>query len=48
MSIIMLSEDLSELIGMSDRTIILKRGEISKLYELGVEQTEEDIITYML
>lgn len=48
MSIIMLTEDLGELIGMSDRTIILKRGEISKLFELGEEQTEEDIIKYML
>lgn len=48
MSIIMLTEDLGELIGMSDRTMILRRGEVSKLYELGEEQTEEDIIKYML
>jgi ABC-type sugar transport system ATPase subunit len=48
MSIIMLSEDLSELIGMSDRIIILKQGRISKLYEHGEEQSEEDIIKYML
>jgi ABC-type sugar transport system ATPase subunit len=48
MSIIMLTEDLGELIGISDRVVILKRGRVSKLYEHGEEQTEEDIIKYML
>ena len=48
MSILMLSEDLGELIGVSDRTMILRRGEISKMYEFDETPTEESMITYML
>ena len=44
----MLSEDLGELIGVSDRTMILRRGEISKMYEFDETPTEESMITYML
>lgn len=48
MAIIMLSEDLGELIGLCDRTMILRRGEMSKLYEFEETPTEESMITYML
>ncbi|MDR0361097.1 MAG: sugar ABC transporter ATP-binding protein [Planctomycetota bacterium] len=47
-TIILLSEDLNELIGMCDRTIILRKGEISKIYDFGEPPTEEDMIKYML
>lgn len=45
---LMLSEDLNELIGLCDRAIIMRRGEISKQYDSGDAMTEEDIIGYML
>ena len=48
MAIIMLSEDLGELIGLCDRTMILRRGEMSKMYEFDEVPTEESMITYML
>lgn len=48
MAIIMLSEDLGELIGLCDRTMILRRGEMSKMYEFNETPTEESMITYML
>ncbi len=47
-TIILLSEDLNELIGMCDRTIIMRKGEISKIYGFGEPPTEEDMIHYML
>lgn len=47
-TIVLLSEDLNELIGMCDRTIILRKGEISKVYGFGEPPTEEDMIRYML
>ena len=45
---LMLSEDLNELIGLSDRAIIMRRGEVSKEYDFNSTMREEDIITYML
>ena len=48
MSILLLSEDLEELIGLCDRTMIFRKGELSKMYEFGEEPTEESMITYML
>jgi len=45
---LLLSEDLSELIGLCDRAIIMRRGEISKQYDFGDTMTEEDVIGYML
>jgi ABC-type sugar transport system ATPase subunit len=47
-TIILLSEDLNELIGMCDRTVILRKGEISKVYGFDEPPTEEDMIKYML
>ena len=47
-TIILLSEDLNELIGMCDRTVILRKGEISKIYDFGEPPTEEDMIRHML
>jgi len=47
-SIIMISEELQELIGMSDRIIILKNGEISKIFNRNKNLAEEEIIQYMI
>lgn len=45
---LMLSEDLNELIGLCDRLMVMRKGQISKRYEFGDVATEEDIIRYML
>jgi ribose transport system ATP-binding protein len=47
-SIIMISEELQELIGMSDRVIILKSGKIKKIFERSEHLSEEKIIHYMI
>jgi len=47
-SVILLSEDLPELIGMSDRIIITRAGKISKTFQRGEHPTEEEIISYMI
>lgn len=47
-SIIMISEELIELIGMSDRIIILKDGIIRKEFERSKELKEQDIIQYII
>lgn len=43
-SIIMLTEDLLELLGMSDRIVIMRKKGISKIYEKAVGLTEADLI----
>lgn len=47
-SIIIISEELQELIGMSDRIIIMKDGEISKEFMRDQNLTEHDLIEYMV
>lgn len=47
-SIIMISEEIPELLGMCDRLLIMKDGEISAEYPRSRELTEEDIIVKML
>ncbi len=47
-SILIISEELSELIGMSDRLLIMKDGAIAKEFERSSELSESDIISYMV
>lgn len=47
-SIIMISEELSEIIGMSDRIIILKEGQISGEFKREEKMTEHLLIDYMV
>ena len=44
----MISEELSELIGMSDRLIIMKDGEIAKEFSRSADLTDAEIIKYMI
>lgn len=48
MSIIMLTEDLLELLGMSDRIIITRNKKISKIFNENDNLTEEDVISYIV
>lgn len=48
MSIILLSEDLLELIGMSDRIYVMRRGKISGIFSSDELPSEEDLISHML
>lgn len=47
-SIIMISEELPELIGMSDRILILKNGSLSAEFKRSSDLTENKIIEYMI
>ncbi len=47
-SIVIISEEMSELIGMSDRLIIMKDGEITKEFPRSKDLSESDIIEYMI
>jgi len=47
-SIIMISEELLELIGMCDRIIVLKSGRIATEFKRDRDLTEESIIKYMI
>ncbi len=47
-SIIMISEELPELIGMSDRILIMKDGEITKEFTRSKDLTQEQIVEYMI
>jgi ribose transport system ATP-binding protein len=48
MSVILLSEDLMELIGLSDRIAITRVGRVSKLFDHDQAPTEEEIVNYMV
>ena len=48
MSIIMVSEELQELIGMSDRVLIMKNGSISAEFARSPELREQDLINVMI
>ena len=48
LSVILLSEDLLELIGMSDRIMIMKNKKINKIFKRDENPQEEDIICYMI
>jgi ABC-type sugar transport system ATPase subunit len=47
-SVIMLSEDLPELIGNSDRIMILRKGKVSKTFDHDEFPSEEEIISHMI
>ena len=47
-SIIMISEELPELIGMSDRIVIMKDGQITKEFNRDASLTQEEIVKYMI
>jgi ABC-type sugar transport system ATPase subunit len=47
-SVILLSEDLPELIGMSDRIIVMRKGKISNAFEPYTKPTEQEVVTYMI
>jgi ribose transport system ATP-binding protein len=47
-AILMISEELPELIGMSDRIFIMKNGEITHEFERNAELTDANIIGYMI
>lgn len=47
-SIIMISDELPEAIGMSDRIIVMKKGKTEKIFERGIDFTEESIIEVMI
>ena len=47
-SILMISEELPELIGMSDRVLIMKDGEITMEFERSENLSDSQIIEYMI
>jgi ribose transport system ATP-binding protein len=47
-AIIMISEELQELIGVSDRIVVLKDGRIKKVFSRRKDLTEEEIIHFMI
>ncbi|MCM1193562.1 MAG: sugar ABC transporter ATP-binding protein [Acetatifactor muris] len=47
-TIFMISEELPELIGMSDRILIMKDGEVTKEFNRSADLSDADIINYMI
>lgn len=48
LSIIMVSDELPELIGMSDRIVIMRNGKIAKITDYGEKVSEEQLIRFMI
>lgn len=47
-SVLLLSEDLPELLGLSDRLAVLRRGEMTRLFGAGEPCSEEDVVRMMV
>ena len=47
-SVILISEELPEMIGMSDRMLVMKDGKITAEFRRSKDLSEEDIIRYMI
>ncbi|MBQ9511499.1 MAG: sugar ABC transporter ATP-binding protein [Clostridia bacterium] len=47
-SIVMISEELPELIGMSDRLVIMKDGKVTKEFQRSKDLSDAEIIKYMI
>ena len=47
-SILMISEELPELMGMSDRILIMKDGEVKKEFERSKDLSDAELIKYMI
>lgn len=47
-SIVIISEEMTELIGMSDRLVVMKDGAIGKEFARSQELSEQDVIQYMI
>ena len=47
-SVVLISEELPEMIGMCDRMLVMKDGEITAEFRRSAELTEADIIKYMI
>ncbi len=47
-TIIIISEEMAELIGMADRVLVMKDGEVKKEFPRSKELSESDLITYMI
>jgi ABC-type sugar transport system ATPase subunit len=48
MSILMVTEDLPELIGMADQIMVTRRGTISKTFAPGIRPSEEEVVKWMM
>jgi len=48
LAILMISEELPELLGMSDRIHIIRKGQISATFDRSHQPTEEEVIQYMI
>lgn len=49
LAVLLVTEDLAELIGMSDRIVVMRKGSISRIFQRGAEPiSEEEIIRHMI
>ncbi|MBB3459373.1 ABC-type sugar transport system ATPase subunit [Rhizobium sp. BK313] len=48
MTILMVTEDLGELIGMADEIIVTRKGQISCRFEVGQKPSEEEVVKWMM
>lgn len=47
-AVLMVSEDLPELLGLSDRVVVMRRGAVSGSFDLNSPCTEEDLVRCMV
>jgi ribose transport system ATP-binding protein len=44
----MVTEDLPELLGLSDRVMVTRKGRVAKVFGHGTEPNEEEVVKWMM
>jgi ABC-type sugar transport system ATPase subunit len=47
-AVLMVTEDLPELLGLSDRIVVTRAGRIAQSFERGLRPTEEEVVRWMM
>ncbi|MCU0899349.1 MAG: sugar ABC transporter ATP-binding protein [Cypionkella sp.] len=48
LAVVMVSEDLPELLGLSDRVMVTRKGRVAKLFDHGANPNEEEVVKWMM
>jgi ABC-type sugar transport system ATPase subunit len=48
LAVVMVTEDLPELLGLSDRVMVTRKGRVAKVFGHGTEPNEEEVVKWMM
>ena len=48
LAVVMVTEDLPELLGLSDRVIVTRKGQVAQVFGHGTDPNEEEVVKWMM